>query len=83
MEVRDPHTVALVDEQGRRSGRLEGEVIVIATGSRPNRPADAVRRRDRLRLATHSLATAHAAPDGGARRGVIGIEYASIFAASA
>ena len=78
----DPHTVALVDEQGRRSGRLEGEVIVIATGSRPNRPADVPFDDETvfdsatilsLPLMSRSMVVLS--------DGVIGIEYASIFVA--
>lgn len=77
----DPHTV-IVKSEGGVGTRLRGEVILIATGSRPNRPAeipfddvsvfdsDSILKMDRI---PHSLAVI-----GG---GVIGCEYASIFTA--
>ncbi|HPK71192.1 MAG TPA: FAD-dependent oxidoreductase, partial [Vicinamibacterales bacterium] len=36
----DPHTVAVHGADGRMRLRLRGDVIVIAVGSSPNRPAD-------------------------------------------
>ena len=77
----DPHTVAVrTDQDGERL--LRGERIVIATGTRPARPAtvefDDVRVLDsdgilRLEAIPRSLVVVGA--------GVIGIEYASMFAA--
>jgi NAD(P) transhydrogenase len=78
----DAHTVAVhgVDEQVRL--RLTGDVIVIATGSSPNRPADIDFDDDtvfdsttvlRLPRMPRSMIVLGA--------GVIGVEYASIFAA--
>jgi len=75
----DPHTVIVADGGGRR---LHGEVILIATGSKPHRPpeiafddvhvfdSDSFLQMDRI---PQSLAVI-----GG---GVIGCEYASIFMA--
>jgi len=76
----DPHTIAVVGAAGTR--RLRGEVILIATGSKPHRPAeiafDDVHTFDsdtflQLERIPKSLAVI-----GG---GVIGCEYASIFIA--
>ncbi|MBI3670114.1 MAG: Si-specific NAD(P)(+) transhydrogenase [Acidobacteria bacterium] len=77
----DPHTVAVATSQGKTL-HLGGEVILIATGSRPHRPAeipfdekhvfdsDTILEMDRI---PQSLVVV-----GG---GVIGCEYASIFTA--
>lgn len=78
----DPHTVALVDGEGRENRRFSGDVIVIATGSSPNRPAevtfdgmtvfdsDTILELPRMPRTMIVLGA-----------GVIGVEYASIFAA--
>jgi NAD(P) transhydrogenase len=78
----DPHTVEVLGRDGRRKETLRGEVIVIATGSRPNHPADvpfdgntvfdsdAILKLPRIPKTMIVLGA-----------GVIGIEYASIFAA--
>ncbi|MHB8079869.1 MAG: Si-specific NAD(P)(+) transhydrogenase [Candidatus Krumholzibacteriia bacterium] len=77
----DPHTVAVESEAGETL-LLHGGVIVIATGSSPNHPADVVFDGEtvfdsagilRLPRLPRSLIVLGA--------GVIGIEYASIFAA--
>jgi NAD(P) transhydrogenase len=80
--LEDPHTVAILGHDGCARMRLRGEVIVIATGTRPNRPenvpfdetcifdSDTILRMPRLPRSMIVL--------GG---GVIGLEYASIFAA--
>jgi NAD(P) transhydrogenase len=80
--LEDPHTVALLGHDGAARMRLRGEVIVIATGTRPNRPddvpfdgrcifdSDTILRMPRLPRSMIVLGA-----------GVIGLEYASIFAA--
>lgn len=80
--LEDPHTVALLGHDGCARMRLRGEVIVIATGTRPNRPddvpfdgksifdSDTILRMPRLPRSMIVLGA-----------GVIGLEYASIFAA--
>lgn len=78
----DPHTIALFDEQGRQCGQLTGDVVVIATGSRPARPAG-VPFDDETVFDSSTILSLPRMPRSmvvlGA--GVIGIEYASIFAA--
>lgn len=78
----DPHTVAIVGTDGNIRTRLSGDFIVVATGSRPNRPTDVPFDGEvvfdsesilRLKRMPRSLIVLGA--------GVIGIEYASIFAA--
>lgn len=78
----DDHTVVVFSADGTARLRLRGEVIVIATGTRPNRPTDVPFDGERvfdsdtiLRLPRlpRSLLVLGA--------GVIGVEYASIFAA--
>ncbi len=78
----DPHRVAVLDEEGRTRATLEAGVIVIATGTSPNRPTDvpfdglAVFDSDtilQLPRMPRSMIVLGA--------GVIGIEYACIFAA--
>jgi len=78
----DAHTVAVHGVDGQVRLRLAGEVIVIATGSSPNRPADITFDGDtvfdsttvlRLPRMPRSMIVLGA--------GVIGVEYASIFAA--
>jgi NAD(P) transhydrogenase len=75
----DPHTVAV---SGHEERRLTAEWIVIATGSRPARPP-AVEFDDRMILDSDGLLRLEGVPASvlvvGA--GVIGIEYASMFAA--
>lgn len=78
----DPHTVALFDDQGWQTGTLEGETIVIATGSSPSRPPD-VPFDDECVFDSSTILGLPRMPRSmvvlGA--GVIGIEYTSIFAA--
>lgn len=78
----DAHTVAVHGVDGQVRLRLSGDVIVIATGSAPNRPADIAFDGDtvfdsttvlRLPRMPRSMIVLGA--------GVIGLEYASIFAA--
>jgi len=78
----DAHTIAVCGVDGQVRLRLSGEVIVIATGSSPNRPADITFDDDtvfdsttvlRLPRMPRSMIVLGA--------GVIGVEYASIFAA--
>jgi len=77
----DPHTVAAVDPQGGVL-HVSGERIVIATGSRPSRPAGVAFDDERVVDSDGLLRLGHI-PDSilvvGA--GVIGMEYASILAA--
>ena len=78
----DAHTIAVCGVDGQVRLRLSGEVIIIATGSSPNRPADITFDDDtvfdsttvlRLPRMPRSMIVLGA--------GVIGVEYASIFAA--
>jgi NAD(P) transhydrogenase len=78
----DAHTIAVHGVDGQVRLRLTGDVIVIATGSAPNRPADIVFDDEtvfdsttvlRLPRMPRSMIVLGA--------GVIGVEYASIFAA--
>ena len=78
----DAHTIAVHGIDGQVRLRLSGEVIVISTGSSPNRPADIHFDNDtvfdstsvlRLPRMPRSMVVLGA--------GVIGVEYASIFAA--
>lgn len=78
----DPHTIAVEGKDGRRKETLEADFVVIATGSRPNRPADVPFDAEcvfdsdtilKLPRIPKSMVVLGA--------GVIGIEYASIFAA--
>lgn len=78
----DEHTVSVAGSDGKTRLQVEGEVIVIATGSRPHHPEDlhfdSVSVFDsatilRLPRMPHSMIVLGA--------GVIGVEYASIFAA--
>lgn len=78
----DPHTIEVLGRDGRRKETLRGEVIVIATGSRPNHPADVPFDGDTVFDSDTILKLPHIPKTMlvlGA--GVIGIEYASIFAA--
>jgi NAD(P) transhydrogenase len=78
----DPHTVVVAGRDGRERLRVQGEHIVIATGSRPNRPAGIPFDGQTVFDSSTILRLARV-PDSmivlGA--GVIGVEYASIFAA--
>jgi NAD(P) transhydrogenase len=78
----DPHTVAIVGGGGQTRMCVRGEVIVIATGSSPSRPAD-VPFDDRCIFDSNGILRLSTMPRSmlvlGA--GVIGVEYTSIFAA--
>lgn len=78
----DAHTVAVFDEHGWQSGMLSAEIIIIATGSSPNRPKDVPFNEETV-FDSSSILALPRMPRSlvvlGA--GVIGIEYASIFAA--
>ena len=78
----DPHNVTVSDRNGAARETITGDVIVIATGSRPNRPAD-IPFDGELVFDSESILHLPRMPRSmivlGA--GVIGIEYASIFAA--
>ncbi len=78
----DPHTVSITGKDGRDRLRIQGEVIVIATGSVPNRPAD-ISFDDTRVFDSNTILRLTRMPESmlllGA--GVIGVEYASIFAA--
>jgi NAD(P) transhydrogenase len=77
----DPHTIAIVDDHGRET-KVTAERIVIATGTRPARP-DSVDFDDRTIIDSDGIVHLEHVPRSmvvvGA--GVIGIEYASMFAA--
>jgi NAD(P) transhydrogenase len=77
----DPHTVAIADEHGRET-KVTAERIVIATGTRPARP-DSVDFDDKTIIDSDGIVHLEHVPRSmvvvGA--GVIGIEYASMFAA--
>lgn len=78
----DPHTIEVLGRDGRRKTLLRSDVIVIATGSRPSHPADVpfdgftvfdsdtILKLPRMPKTMIVLGA-----------GVIGVEYASIFAA--
>ncbi len=78
----DTHTVAFQGKDGRRKGTLRADVIVIATGSSPNHPPDVPFDGDTV-FDSDTILKLPRMPKTmlvlGA--GVIGIEYASIFAA--
>jgi NAD(P) transhydrogenase len=78
----EPHAVEVLGKDGRRKATLRGEVIVVATGSSPNRPADVPFDGDVV-FDSDSILKLPRMPRTmivlGA--GVIGVEYASIFAA--
>lgn len=80
--LEDPHTVAVFGKDGLARARLRGEVLVIATGTRPNHPVDVPFDGERVFDSDTILALPRVPRSMivlGA--GVIGIEYASIFAA--
>jgi NAD(P) transhydrogenase len=76
----DPHTIAVNTPEGMR--RLRGDVILISTGAKPNRPAeitfDDVHTFDSDTFLQMERIPKSLAVIGG---GVIGCEYASIFMA--
>ncbi|GAA1294534.1 NAD(P)(+) transhydrogenase [Planotetraspora silvatica] len=77
----DPHTVAVVDERGNEM-KVTADKIIVATGTRPARPAS-VQFDDQTIIDSDGILQMDRVPDSmvvvGA--GVIGIEYASMFAA--
>ncbi|MFC7649311.1 Si-specific NAD(P)(+) transhydrogenase [Streptosporangium lutulentum] len=77
----DPHTMAVVDENGHEV-KVTAEKIIIATGTRPARP-ETVEFDDNTIIDSDGILQLQHVPDSmvvvGA--GVIGIEYASMFAA--
>ncbi|GII54834.1 NAD(P)(+) transhydrogenase [Planotetraspora thailandica] len=80
-EFVDPHTVAVVDERGNEV-KVTADKIIIATGTRPARPSS-VEFDDQTIIDSDGILQLDRVPDSmvvvGA--GVIGIEYASMFAA--
>jgi len=78
----DAHTVAVYGAEGRMRLQLKADVIVVATGSSPNRPAD-IPFDDETVFDSTTVLRLPRMPKSmivlGA--GVIGVEYASIFAA--
>ncbi|HWF82036.1 MAG TPA: Si-specific NAD(P)(+) transhydrogenase [Streptosporangiaceae bacterium] len=76
----DPHVVEVDD--GRQTQRISAESIVIATGTRPARPAS-VAFDERTVIDSDGIVHLRAVPRSMvvAGAGVIGIEYASMFAA--
>ncbi|NUW30670.1 Si-specific NAD(P)(+) transhydrogenase [Nonomuraea sp. SMC257] len=77
----DPHTLDVIDEQGR-DVKITADKIIIATGTRPARP-DSVEFDEETVIDSDGIVNLSAVPGSlivvGA--GVIGIEYASMFAA--
>jgi NAD(P) transhydrogenase len=77
----DPHTLRVVDESGRET-KVTAEKVVVAAGTRPARP-DSVEFDDRTIIDSDGILNLENVPQSlvvvGA--GVIGIEYASMFAA--
>jgi NAD(P) transhydrogenase len=78
----DPHRVGLFDPEGELDAIFHGEVVVISTGSRPNRPRDVPFDMETV-FDSDTILDLPRIPKTmlvlGA--GVIGVEYASIFAA--
>ncbi len=78
----EPHLISVIGRDGRERLRLQGDVIVIATGSAPNHPAD-INFDGRTIFDSSSILHLSNIPRSmillGA--GVIGVEYAAIFAA--
>ena len=78
----DAHTVSVGGRDGKERLRLEGDVIVVATGSSPNRPTDIGFNSETI-FDSSTILQLGRVPESmivlGA--GVIGVEYASIFAA--
>lgn len=79
-QFQDAHTIQVISPEGSR--QLRGEVILVATGSKPNRPAeiafDEVHTFDSDTFLQMDRIPKSLAVIGG---GVIGCEYASIFVA--
>ena len=78
----DEHTVAVVGRDGRQRTRLRGDVIVLATGTTPHRPADVPFDEQHVFDSDTILKLPHMPRSMvvlGA--GVIGTEYGAIFAA--
>ncbi len=78
----DPHTLVVHSKDGLARLRLHGEIMIIATGTRPNRPPDVPFDGERIFDSDTILALPRMPRSMivlGA--GVIGVEYASIFAA--
>ncbi|GAA0966086.1 Si-specific NAD(P)(+) transhydrogenase [Acrocarpospora macrocephala] len=77
----DPHTIAVIDEHNRET-KVTADKIIIATGTRPARP-DTVEFDGNTIIDSDGILQLEHVPDSmvvvGA--GVIGIEYASMFAA--
>ena len=77
----DSRTIAVTGRDGRERLRVQGEVIVIGTGSRPNRPAD-IRFDGEIVFDSGTILRLTRVPESmiilGA--GVVGVEYATIFA---
>src|SRR5262245_28920254 len=77
----DPHTISVLDHSGREM-KVSGEKIIIASGTRPARP-DSVEFDDKTVIDSDGIIHLERVPHSmvvvGA--GVIGIEYASMFAA--
>jgi NAD(P) transhydrogenase len=78
----DPHTVVVAGRDGRERLRVQGDIFVIATGTRPNRPPD-IHFDGQTVFDSGSILRLARLPESmvvlGA--GVIGVEYASIFGA--
>ena len=78
----DPHTVAVCGRDGGAHTALSGDFIIIATGASPNRPADVPFDGERV-FDSNTILNLPSMPRSmvvlGA--GVIGVEFASIFAA--
>jgi NAD(P) transhydrogenase len=78
----DPHTVLVEDQARRDRTTVSGDYIIVATGTRPARPAGVEFDEDRV-LDSDGILDLKSIPSSmvvvGA--GVIGVEYASMFAA--
>src|SRR4051794_9761763 len=78
----DPHTIGVQDEEGVRRTQFTTRYVVIATGSRPHRPST-VQFDERTVVDSDGVLALTQVPNSmvvvGA--GIIGIEYASMFAA--
>lgn len=78
----DAHTIGVLDEDGVRRTQVTARFVVIATGSKPHRP-DTVQFDERTVVDSDGVLALERVPNSmvvvGA--GIIGIEYASMFAA--
>jgi len=78
----DEHTIGVLDEDGVRRTHVTARFVVIATGSKPHRP-DTVQFDERTVVDSDGVLALERVPNSmvvvGA--GIIGIEYASMFAA--